>query len=72
MAPCLFFSGLVSEVDLSFVSVSQVGLSFQVDLKFSCEQKLFSFRGEMSFQNNSEWHSGMDIGNLAPTFVRDL
>ena len=41
-----------TQVDLKFVSVSQVGLSFQVDLKFSCEQKFFSFRGEMNSQTN--------------------
>ena len=39
-----------NQVDLKLILLSQVGLSFQANFKFSCEQKNFSFRGEMTFE----------------------
>ena len=51
-----------TQIDLKLISLSQVSLSFQVDLKFSCEQKIFSFRGEMTFQSTCDWHSSRSCG----------
>ena len=39
---------------LKLISLSQVGLSFHFDLKFTCKQKIFSFRGEMTFQSKRD------------------
>ena len=65
-----------AQVDLKLISLSQIGLSFQVDLNFSCEQTNFSFRGEIkrnrakigaiSFrtpQTKCDWHSRQFFGN---------
>ena len=52
-----------TQVDLKLISLSQVGLSFQVNPKFSCEQNNISFRGETTFQNKCDLHSLRSFGN---------